>query len=479
MSAPARVTWVRRLGPIALLAVAATVGLANGAAGAPAPAVGSGGALVPVEPPVDAGPGTGAVIVPWSPTPVPDAPSDPAAPPTEGFVPAPGALDVNFSTDGIQTDTFPAAPANGAVVLPDGRVVTVSATPSSLGSVQLALFSASGRREAWSGGSGDNVVSRNFSPGPDVGYDVAVQSDGKLVVVGTASGVTMVLRFTAHGHLDTTFGDRGRVFLAAGRGFNFASSVEIDAEDRIVFAGRGGGRGGRMVVGRLTSEGDLDPTFGDAGGVLLDFTAGDDWAWDLGIEPDGHVVAVGAAEGARFAMAIARLDDSGVPDPGFDRDGRRLLSLDAGEEIGADVAVVPAGGVVVAGYSSGGGGQMAAVRVTDDGRIDRAFGTNGWAAVDFGRGVDLAWGVAIEPEGEIVLAGRAAGGKGRFAVARLSPTGGLDPSFGVGGRVTTDLTGNEDGASEVVLDSTGRALAVGGADVPFHRSRTALVRYGT
>jgi hypothetical protein len=66
-----------------------------------------------------------------------------------------------------------------------------------------------------------------------------------------------------------------------------------------------------------------------------------------------------------------------------------------------------------------------------------------------------------------------------FAVARYNVNGGLDPSFGSGGIVTTNITTNalagrqtNDVVSGLVIQPTGKIVAVGTADNDF-----ALARY--
>jgi uncharacterized delta-60 repeat protein len=99
-----------------------------------------------------------------------------------------------------------------------------------------------------------------------------------------------------------------------------------------------------------------------------------------------------------------------------------------------------------------------------DGKPDADFGSEGMVTTDIG-GMDGVNGVAIQPDGAIVAVGQttvmASSPDGAdFALARYTPDGKLDPGFGRGGIVTTDIGDNDD-ALAVALQPDGRIVAVG------------------
>src|SRR6202034_1928436 len=84
------------------------------------------------------------------------------------------------------------------------------------------------------------------------------------------------------------------------------------------------------------------------------------------------------------------------------------------------------------------------LRINPDGTLDSTFGVDGEAKADFSNafsGSDLsdgiAYGVALQPDGDIVAVGTAtdSDGTAQFAVARFEPDGDLDPTFGTDGEV--------------------------------------------
>jgi uncharacterized delta-60 repeat protein len=107
-----------------------------------------------------------------------------------------------------------------------------------------------------------------------------------------------------------------------------------------------------------------------------------------------------------------------------------------------------------------------AIALAAPGDLDPSFGSGGTVITSFG-GADVASAVAIQPDGKLVVAGRTnIAGNTVFALARYDPTGGLDPTFGTGGLVTTDF-GSTDQAFAVVLQADGKIVTAGrrGSDV--------------
>ena len=84
-------------------------------------------------------------------------------------------------------------------------------------------------------------------------------------------------------------------------------------------------------------------------------------------------------------------------------------------------------------------GDFALARYLPDGRLDPTFGVGGKVSIDFG-GCEEAYALVLQPDGKLVAAGISTGiSVDDFALARYLPDGRLDPTFGVGGIVTTDF----------------------------------------
>src|SRR5207247_11469082 len=123
--------------------------------------------------------------------------------------------------------------------------------------------------------------------------------------------------------------------------------------------------------------------------------------------------------------------------------------------------------VVAAGSSlARGGGDLALVRYNAEGSLDPSFGAGGKVLTDLGSSGDDAFAVAGQPNGKIVAAGS---GGGDFALVRYNADGSLDPSFSAGGKVLTDIgCQSEDAAVAVALQPNGKIAAAGssGARAP-------------
>jgi uncharacterized delta-60 repeat protein len=153
----------------------------------------------------------------------------------------------------------------------------------------------------------------SFGSLDDDAWAVAVQSDGKIVVVGeTETGETAVqrriavARLDATGALDPTFGTGGKVLLSFEQGITdlidsdyHGRDVLIDANGRIIVVGFGhehptaGGDRNRAVLARLRPDGALDPLFGSGGRLTFSNAAVDYQAMGAALQADGKIVVCG------------------------------------------------------------------------------------------------------------------------------------------------------------------------------------------
>ena len=233
-------------------------------------------------------------------------------------------------------------------------------------------------------------------------------------------------------------------------------------------------------LGRGRRPGDLDPTFGSGGKVTTDFGGGSDVAIGVALQPDGKIVAAGTTStpgvGGFSDFALARYNSDGSLDATFGSGGKVTTDFGGGAEA---VALQPDGKIVAAGSASPGAtifSDFALARYNPDGSLDATFGSGGKVTTEFTGNFDQANAVALQPNGKIVAAGTANTGTTlEFALVRYKKHGGLDPSFGSGGKVTTDFTGSNDVACGVALQPDRKIVAVGHAGTA--NSDFALARY--
>ena len=164
-------------------------------------------------------------------------------------------------------------------------------------------------------------------------------------------------------------------------------------------------------------------------------------------------------------------------DPTFSGDGRQLTDFGAGDS-GEGVAIQPDGKIVVAGSSSG--SDFALARYNLDGSLDSSFSGDGRQTTDFSGNIEGGRAVALQPNGKIVVAGgsNSAGARDSdFALARYTSDGTLDSSFSGDGRQTTDFGGGLAGAGGVALQPDGKIVAAGFSSPSIFNSVFALARY--
>ncbi|MDK9495164.1 calcium-binding protein [Streptomyces katrae] len=332
----------------------------------------------------------------------------------------------------------------------------------------LARYNTDGSLDPTFNGDGDNDgrITTDLRGGDDTADAVAVQPDGKLVVAGYSAdpdgggGAFTVARFHANGSLDTTFDGSGFTVTDFGTGGpQEAHAVVIQPGGAIVAAG---GSGTEVAVARYNAaDGSPDSTFGDGGKVTTGFAGGSATAFDVTLQADNKIVIAGRS-GYNYPsnesdFALARYQPNGSLDTAFG-DGGRVTTPFAGADVANGVKVQPDGKIVTAGNS---GFDFALARYNPaDGSLDGTFDGDGKVTTDFGTNtLDGAADLALQSDGRIVAAGISLAD---FGVARYNTDGSLDNGFGTGGKVHTDVSfGYFDTANAVALQSDGKIVVSG------------------
>src|SRR3954447_23145525 len=216
---------------------------------------------------------------------------------------------------------------------------------------------------------------------------------------------------------------------------------------------------GASVVG---AEGALDTSFAE-GGRLLDWRAVDSDGIsvpaDAVVQPDGKIVVALSNSDPRY-MGVTRYTAAGGLDPTFGFGGRVDISYNFGSIGYADaaaVALAPDGKIVVAGtYETGSERDLAVARLTASGALDPTFAGDGTVTLDIGD-TDDAYDVVVQPNGAVVVAGRS---DVNAVMARFTSAGALDSTFGSGGVALSNV--NESTVfTALALGAGGTLVAVG------------------
>lgn len=321
-------------------------------------------------------------------------------------------------------------------------------------------------------GSG-GIVQTDFAANSDIARSVVEQPDGKLVVAGITTNLVNqvansdfgLIRYNPNGSLDSTFGSGGTVVTDFANGsLDEVFGVALQADGKIVAAGRSNAN---LALARYMPGGSLDPTFGTGGLVVTDLGS-TEVIRAMVIQPDGKIVVAGAT-GADFALA--RYDSSGALDPGFGTGGIVTTDIGGGSTDLARGLVLQADGKIVAVGRTQLGTvvQFAIARYNADGSLDPSYGTGGKVTTNLNGG---AFDAVVQPDGRMIVVGAAGQSAVDFAVVRYNCDGSLDTGFGTGGVVTTDFGTTLDEGFAVALDSESRIIVAGHATSDF-----ALARY--
>jgi len=369
---------------------------------------------------------------------------------------APGDLDPSFGSGGKVESASLGGVVNDAVVQSDGKILVVGGT--------LARLNADGSPDTSFGVGG----LADGGTGTASGNAIGLQADGKIVIVGYPNTPPYdgfrVARYTPSGALDPTFGVGGTTTTDMGT-LAFPTDLAI-SNGKIVVVGITDQTetSNRIAVARYTSKGALDPTFGNGGKVFTRFPGTSIASAEaVTILSSGKILVVGAAGPISSSdFALVRYYSNGALDNTFGSGGRVRTNLGMGD-FGEAIAVQPNGKIVVGGYTTDNqlDTRFALARYTSNGALDPGYGTGGIVRTSFSDGA-AANEVVIQSDAKIVAIGSRFHGEnpGVFALARYTTAGVLDTTFGGDGRVTTTFT-NDAFAVGGVVQPDGKILAVG------------------
>lgn len=386
---------------------------------------------------------------------------------------AAGDLDLTFGVGGrVNTDFFGGDDEGKAIAIqPDSKILVAGSVLRFGFDFGIARYNADGSLDSSFGAGGR--VATSFFGDDDIPEDIALQQDGKIVVAGHAdqgfSSDFAIARYNSNGALDTSFGSGGKVTTDFFGGEDGATHIAIQTDGRIVLGGDCQAITGfpSPALARYNSNGSLDTSFGSGGRVTIDFFSLGGSFGSIALQNDGKIVAGGSRpqEATSYDFFLARFNTNGALDSSFGSGGLVTTDFLGGRDLLGDIAIQSDGKIVAAGVTFP--NDFALVRYDTNGSLDSSFGSGGKVVTDFFVGSDSASGVAIQSNGQIVVAGTCFVGSvipPHFAVARYHTNGSLDASFGSGGKVL-GLVGF---AVDVAIQNDGGILAAGSAAFAGH-----------
>jgi len=285
------------------------------------------------------------------------------------------------------------------------------------------------------------IIDQGGNPAALYGEDVAYQSDGKIIVIGTSSwswgmyswsNMTLV-RYTYAGVLDTSFGSNGFKNFAISD-YAGGSAVAVNSDGKIIAAGASGTMFQEIhypsdfAVLRTNEDGSLDNSFYYGGIATPSIGSGNDSAKAIVLQVDGKIIAAGYTgndSNTDTDLALVRFSPDGDLDGGFGNNG--IVTVDIGPDSHdsfGGVTLQADGKIIMVGTS---GGDVVLVRYHTDGTLDESFGVSGLVTTDILDGNDKAYGVTVQEDGKILVVGSCTEG---VALLRYNSNGTLDNSFG-------------------------------------------------
>lgn len=313
-----------------------------------------------------------------------------------------GTLDPSFGSGGKVTTSFDMLSLAEAVLLqPDGKLIAIGErhtfTPS-FTEVAVARYNSDGTLDQ-SFGTGGKVTTPVVFGQFYYGKAGVLQPDGKIVVLaysGNSNG-TALLRFNSNGSFDTGFGTNGQVLstLITGEG----KDIALQPDGKLVVVGHEAQN--NYQIARYNSDGSVDTGFGASGLATVPIPGISAGADTVAVQPDGKILAGGEhiiiTMGKVFTYygALVRVQSNGALDTSFGDNGRITHILGRGL---FDILVQPDGKILANNI-------YYAHRYTASGQPDASFFLTGIPNIPPNTDIYFS-SLALLPNGKVVVCGR-------------------------------------------------------------------------
>lgn len=270
-----------------------------------------------------------------------------------------GTLDTTFGKGGKVTTSVSDYEnhAYAIAVQADGKILVSGDANGSVGTpngMALVRYTANGSLDT--SFDSDGIIVYQLSADTinvATAFAIAIQKDSKILVAGggkAADGNIIILRFNTDGSIDNSFGSNGKVVSeVANTELDIAYSIVLQSDNKIVVVGTTdvGGTKADIVLLRYNANGSPDNTFGTKGMIITDL-GGYDVGVSAVLQPDGKIIAVGANDNN---FAVLRYNSNGSVDKSFNNDGKVITSI-GGNSGATSVALQKDQKIVVAGIDN-------------------------------------------------------------------------------------------------------------------------------
>ncbi len=407
-------------------------------------------------------------------------------------MPNSGDLDTTFGTGGKVTTDFNGSDdfSNSIVLQSDGKIILGGRTNNGTNEdFALARYNSDGSLDTTFGTGGK--VTTDFNVNDDFSNSIALQSDGKIILVGFTVNNNIdytinfaLARYNSDGSLDTTFGTGGKVTTDFNSllNLNFCYNIKLQSDGKIILGGYTFDSSINFALARYNLDGSLDTTFGTGGKVTTDFNSSEDISSSIALQSDGKIILGGYTYTLNndndVDFALVRYNSDGSLDTTFGTGGKVTTDFNGNDNFSNSIALQSDGKIILGGISSNStNDDFALARYNSDGSLDTTFGTGGKVTTDFNSSNDASFSIVLQSDGKIILGGISNNSTNDdFALAKYNSDGSLDTTFGTGGKVTTDFNSGNDASFSIILQSDGKII-LGGMTNNGTNNNFALARY--
>lgn len=368
---------------------------------------------------------------------------------------ASGALDPTFGVAGWAfhtTGTGAAGRIHAVAIQPDGKLVAAGMTSAAatLNDIAVLRLLPSGELDTTWGGTG--MITTDITSLDQGANAIVLQSDGRVLVAGgynTSSNNFFVARYLSNGTLDTTFNTTG---ILTSTDYHIANAVALTSDGKAVFGGSSLFTTIDFLVGRLNTDGTVDPGFGVVTTTLSTLI---DRVYTVLPYPDGRILAAG---GTVTSLAVARYLSNGTLDSTFGTGGKTVSNLGGIFNAIRGAAFLPDGKIVMGAWGTASlFPTFAMLRYLSNGVLDSSFQGTGGSFLST-PGINFGNAMATQSDGKLIVGGTTSS---NFSMTRFLTDGNIDSSFGVAGLVTADYNGGTDQGQSIAIQNDGK-IVVGG-----------------
>lgn len=359
------------------------------------------------------------------------------------------------------------------VVQPDGKIIVggYSSNKGLYFDFALVRYNADGTLDQNFGA--DGKVMTDVGGFSDYGKALAIQTDGKILLAGSSTNGKnsdfALVRYNTDGSLDQNFGDHGKVITAVGKFNDYGKSIAIESNGKIIVAGGSdNGYNYDFALVRYNIDGSIDNSFAINGKAITDVKGSNDNGESIAIDVNGKILVTGYAFNDKDKdIALLRYNSNGSLDSSFNRSGKVAIDIDGAYDAGNAVRVQSDGKIVVAGYSySTYNYSFVLLRYTANGLPDNSFGLSGIVTTSIGDEGTTAKSLALLSNGKIMVGGYAHNRSDYdFVLACYNVDGTMDETFNTDGETTTVITTSNDYCNAIAIESNGNIILAGSSSM--------------